>query len=235
MPRAMCYRCFRPEALCLCGSIRPMATATRFLILMHPKELKRVKLGTGRLTHLCLANSEIRVGIGFDADRALQAALADPGRAPALLFPGPGAADLSAGAPPLADLGGRALLVVILDGTWSLARKMLRASPSLQRLPRIAIRPSAPSRYAIKRQPHPGCLSTLEAIHEALLALERAGLDRYPEPDQLLGLFARMQALQLAFAANPEIGRRRPGAGPAHPPSPTRRGDPRRIGNLFAR
>jgi len=29
---------------------------------------------------------------------------------------------------------------------------------------------SGPSRYVIKQQPHPACLSTLEATHETLLA-----------------------------------------------------------------
>mgnify|MGYP003347968264 CR=1 FL=1 len=50
MSREMCYRCFWPRPLCWCGSIRPMATRTRFLVLMHPKEFKHEKAATGRLT-----------------------------------------------------------------------------------------------------------------------------------------------------------------------------------------
>jgi DTW domain-containing protein YfiP len=83
---------------------------------------------------------------------------------------------------------------------------MLRLSPSLQRLPRIMFTPSAPSRYLIKQQPHAGCLSTLEATHELLLALERAGLDDYPLPEQLLGIFQRMQDFQMRCAADPARG-----------------------------
>jgi len=204
MTREMCYRCFWPRQLCWCGSIEPIETAARFELLMHPKEFKRVKAGTGRLTHLCLANSEIRVGIGFDGDAVLQAQIRDPANAPVLLYPGPGARNLSAGEPPVDDLAGRRLLILILDGTWSFARKMLRLSPSLQRLPRVMLTPSAPSRYVIKQQPEEGCLSTLEATHEVLVALERAGLDRYPRPEQLLDLFARMQEIQIRCAADPE-------------------------------
>jgi hypothetical protein len=90
---------------------------------------------------------------------------------------------------------------------------------------------AAPSRYVIKKQPEPGCLSTLEATHELLLALERSGLDRYPRPDQLLGLFARMQEVQLGFAAEAaRLGRRRhalrPKSGRPGPPVP--RGPKRR-------
>lgn len=217
MTREMCYRCFWPKALCWCGSIRPMETATRFEFLMHPKEFKRVKAGTGRLTHLCLSNSEIRVGVGFDEDAAVQALIRDPLYAAVLLYPGPGARNLSQGDPPVDDLGGRQLLVLLLDATWPLARKMLRLSPSLQRLPRAMLTPSTPSRFVIKQQPHRECLSTLEATHELLVALERAGLDRYPDPDQLLDLFARMQDIQIRCAADPERKgyRRRPYSDPA--------------------
>src|SRR6185436_7861392 len=102
-----------------------------------------------------------------------------------------------------ARLAKRRLVVFLLDATWALGRKMLRLSPCLQRLPRIMFTPTAPSRYVIKQQPHAGCLSTLEATHELLLTLERAGLDRYPLPGQLLALFERMQNFQLQCAADP--------------------------------
>jgi hypothetical protein len=77
--------------------------------------------------------------------------------------------------------------------------------------------PSAPSRFVIKQQPHPSCLSTLEATHELLVALEQAGLDRYPLPDQLLGLFQRMQDFQMRCAADPSRPgyRRHPYSDPA--------------------
>jgi DTW domain-containing protein YfiP len=97
----------------------------------------------------------------------------------------------------------RQLVVFLLDATWSGARKMLRLSPSLQRLPRIMFTPSAPSRYIIKQQPQEGCLSTLEAVHELLTVLEKAGLDHYPQPEQLLGIFQRMQDFQIKCAADP--------------------------------
>ena len=83
---------------------------------------------------------------------------------------------------------------------------MLRSSPSLQRLPRVMITPSAPSRYVIKQQPHAGCLSTLEATHELLVALERAGLDRYPLPDQLLDLFGACRTTSSCAAATIPTG-----------------------------
>jgi DTW domain-containing protein YfiP len=204
----MCYRCFWPKALCWCPTLRAMPTRTRFVFLMHPKEFKEEKANTGRLTRLCLQNSELHMGIEFDAHEAVQALIAAPENFPVLVYPGREAINLStAGAaemePFRAQLDGRRLVVFLLDATWAGARKMLRLSPSLQRLPRVMFTPSAPSRYVIKQQPQEGCLSTLEATHELLLALEHSGLDDYGDKAQLLDVFARMQDYQLKCAADP--------------------------------
>ncbi len=180
-----------------------MATATRFVFLMHPKEYKQEKAATGRLTHLCLSTSELHVGVEFDGHEEVQSLLHDPRLHPVLLYPGKTALNLSEGNLAPADLGGRQLVVILLDATWTLGRKMLRVSPSLQRLPRIMFTPASRSRYLIKQQPHESCLSTLEATHETLLALERSGLDRYSDPAQLVDLFHRMQDFQMQCAADP--------------------------------
>jgi len=178
-----------------------METRTKFVFLMHPYEHKRVKANTGRLTHLSLRNSELYLGISFDDHDAVQALINDPRNFPVLLYPGHGARDLSKGELPAVDFAGRRLVVFLLDATWRLVRPMFRTSLSLQRLPRIMFSNAAPSRYIIKRQPEPGCLSTLEATHELLLALDRSGLDHYAQPEQLLGLFQRMQDFQIRCTA----------------------------------
>ena len=234
--RQMCYRCFWPQSLCWCGSITPMRTRTKFVILMHPHEFKRIKANTGRLTHLCLADSEIHIGETFDACEPVQALIADPRNYPVLLYPGRDALDLSTttGEPLAAfrqELAARRLVVFLLDATWRLVRPMLRLSLSLQRLPKVMFSNAAPSRYIIKQQPEPGCLSTLEATHELLLALERAGLDQYPLPTQLLEVFQRMQEIQITRTAEnwrlgimrhaPKV--RRVGAAPNPPAMPKRR------------
>ncbi|MBK7189140.1 MAG: DTW domain-containing protein [bacterium] len=203
MTREMCYRCFLPQHLCWCGTAIPMPTRTRFVILMHPKEFKHEKAGTGRLTHLCLANSEIRMGTCFDEHQAVQALIRDPLNLPVLLYPGEAALNVSKGELSPQDLGGRRLVVFLLDATWSCARKMLKLSPTLQALPRLMFSSNTSSRFVIKQQPQAGCLSTLEATHELLLALEKAGLDEYALPEQMLGLFARMQQFHLDCARDP--------------------------------
>ena len=181
-----------------------MPSATKFLFLMHPHEVRKVKAGTGRFTALSFKDAEIVVGVEFDGDPRVRALLSDPAYRPMLLYPGAGARDLSSGGLGPDDLEGKRLLVILLDATWSLAKKMLKLSPSLQALPRLMFTPTAKSRWIIKQQPSELCLSTLEATHELMLALEKAGLDRYERPDQLLAVFKAMQDFQLACAADPE-------------------------------
>lgn len=220
--RTLCYRCFWPKPLCWCPSLVPMATRTRFLFLMSPKEFKVEKAGTGRLTHLCLPNSELHMHMemSFDKHEQVQAVLNDPQNFCVLLYPGKMATNLSVAeqVPAFTEqIAGRRLVVILIDATWGGARKIHRLSPSLQRLPRIMFTPSTPSRYVIKQQPKAGCLSTLEAVHELLLVLEKAGLDAYPLPEQLLGIFQRMQDFQIKCAADPNRPgyRRNPYSDPA--------------------
>ncbi len=179
-----------------------MATRTHFVFLMHPKEFKREKAGTGRLTHLCLSSSEIVMGAEFSRDARVQALIEDSANFPLLVYPGAEARNLSRGELSANEIGPRRLVVFLLDATWSGARKMLRLSPNLQALPRVMFTPQQGSRYIIKQQPQAGCLSTLEATHELLSALESSGLDSYVEPKQLLDLFARMQDHQIRCAAD---------------------------------
>lgn len=206
MGRVTCYRCFWPKKLCWCDSITPMPTRTKFVLLMHPKEFKREKANTGRLAHLCLPNSEIQMGMNFDDHATVQQRIADPNYHSVLLYPGLSAVNLSTEQSLPPSFQAKPLQVFILDATWSGARKILRISPSLQHLPRVMFTPTAPSRYRIKQQPQPGCLSTLESVHELLQVLQKAKLDHYPLPDQLLGLFDRMQQFQMDCAADPTLG-----------------------------
>lgn len=232
----MCYRCFWPSAHCWCGSIVPVPTKTRFVFLMHPKEFKREKAGTGRLAHLSLPHSEIQMGLEFDIHPAVQALIADPGNRVVLLYPGRTAVNLSEGKETIARLetDGRHLVILILDATWACARKMLKLSPGLQRLPRVMFTPAGPSRFVIKQQPWAGCLSTIESVHEVLVALDRAGEENCPAAGELLTLFDRMQRHQIECARDPERGGYRRGSyGAPGERQPFRGASARRRANLF--
>ncbi|MCY1453771.1 DTW domain protein [compost metagenome] len=64
------------------------------------------------------------------------------------------------------------LLLVVPDGTWRKARKMLHLNPLLAALPRVTLAQGGVSRYRLRKAPGPGALSTVEAIVQALETLE---------------------------------------------------------------
>ncbi len=56
-----------------------------------------------------------------------------------------------------------ATTVIVIDGTWSEAKKIYRENTWIADLPHIALSPLLRSRYRIRKQPCPECLSTIEA------------------------------------------------------------------------
>ena len=63
-------------------------------------------------------------------------------------------------------------LFVLLDGTWSEARKIFRKSPYLNRLPVLSLQPALPSSYRLRRSSHAHHFCTAEV---AALCLALAG------------------------------------------------------------
>ncbi len=186
--RRTCYVCFKPHDLCLCGRIRRVENRTRITILQHPRERFHA-IGTARIVRLGLSRSEVLIPRGV-APRSLRISLEPPPNS-ALLFPGTGARDLADLDPDERPAG-----LIVLDGTWSQARGLYRENPALSRLPRVGLRPLAPTRYRIRRAPRRDYVSTLEAIVQALGILE-------PETEGLDGLLAAFDTMideQLVFA-----------------------------------
>jgi DTW domain-containing protein YfiP len=176
-PREMCLRCFRAQKSCLCKSIKPISTNAHFVILMHPKEARKGGSGTGRLAELCLENARIEVGIDFTQNPVVNTLLHDPDIYPLLLYPGVHAINISEKGFPQFLREEKKPLFFIMDGTWSLAKKILTQSKNLHSLPRISLTPEIPSRLIIKRQPTACCLSTIEALYTLLKILENTGLE----------------------------------------------------------
>jgi DTW domain-containing protein YfiP len=165
MPRPRCERCQRPLDHCLCPLIPSLASRTRIVLLQHPSETAHA-LNTARLAALGLNNAELRVGEVFEG---LDELLATPGYRAALLFPGDQAQVLTA----YTEVDDQPLLLIVPDGTWRKARKLLYLNPMLAALPRVTLGAVAPSRYRLRKAPEAGALSTLEAVVEALNVLEQ--------------------------------------------------------------
>jgi DTW domain-containing protein len=203
-----CYRCFWLEENCRCPLIKPFATDTRFVILMHPMEAKKEKLGTGRITHATLLNSEIIMGINFTQDKQVNALIADPQNYCMVLYPGEKSVNISTDdISPLIETKklGQRLVVFLIDGTWPCAKKMMTQSLNIRNLPRISFTATHESIFQIKEQPAEYCLSTLESIHFFLDEAHRRGLEHLPEKpqDNLITVFKSMIDFMLMCALDP--------------------------------
>lgn len=162
----MCPDCGKAASRCYCRLVRPLQAGPKVVMLVHPREDRsRGAVNTARMVHRCLPDSEVLVGRDFRHHPRVRELLGDPGYAPVLLYPD--------GEPFRGDaLGSRRPLLFVPDGTWLGTRQILLLSDDLARLPRLSLDVSGPSLYAFRRQPRPGCLCTLEAVHAALQALQ---------------------------------------------------------------
>lgn len=139
------------------------------------------------MAHLALPNSELHVGVSFDEHPRVQQLSEDPNAA--VLFPGPDSRELTTLEKPPSTL-------VVIDGTWVQARKVLERNEKLLALPRVCFTPERPGNYRIRAEPAAHCVSTIEAVVEALGHLEKAPERFRP----MLKAFEHMVDRQVEFA-----------------------------------
>ncbi len=195
-PRAMCLRCLRPASACYCAALPTLETRSRVVILQHPRE-RTTAIGTARMASLCLPQARLHVGVDWTHHGPLAEALASATHPPILLYPGPDAKDI------LAEPPAGPVTLVVVDGTWSQAKVVVRDNPVLAALPRYAFRAPAPSEYRIRREPSDAYVSTIEALMHVLGALEG-------DPAKFRALLAPFRAMvdtQLASQARCARGR----------------------------
>lgn len=153
-----CDRCLFQRRSCLCAQIPSVTTATQIVIVRHHSEHDRAS-NTGRLAHRALPNSVVvehgAPGIPTVLPPLDGAWVLYPGGAPRITAPVPLPRQL-----------------IVLDATWSQARKMFQKLAVLRGLPLLAL-PVAPMPAArLRASPGPGQVSTIEAIARALRLLE---------------------------------------------------------------
>jgi len=210
--RELCLTCLQPTFGCYCAHVSPFDPKIQFVILIHPIEARR-RIATGRMSHLCLENSELIQGQDFTNDARVNALLSDPLASCRVLYPGLNSQDISLPRPAGGSFFQTGLrpVVFVIDGTWATARKTMYQSANLKKLPRLSFSADRLSQFRVRKQPQPGCFSTIEAIH---FALEHLGPEvGFPatsrEHDKLLYVFDKMVSRQLEFVRqaqlNPEL------------------------------
>jgi len=99
--------------------------------------------------------------------------------------------------------------IFILDGTWPCARKMLKLSTNLHNLQRVSFDNEIKSKFIIKQQPEPLCLSTIESVYTVINLLKEGGLENCDTKDFLIP-FEKMIASQVYYILNPNPNGYRP-------------------------
>ena len=158
--REVCYNCYKPKSSCICEFItNPIKTNTKFIILMHPKEFKKTKNGTGHITNNSLENCELYVGIDFTNHKRVNELLNDTDYEPYVLYPHTNSIKLNT--QKLSNE--KKPLIFIIDSTWPCSKKILRLSKNLEDLKKVSFDHDKSSQFKIKTQPNEYCLSTIES------------------------------------------------------------------------
>jgi DTW domain-containing protein YfiP len=154
-------------ALCLCAELHPIENRTRVGIIMHHGEA-RTSSNTGRLAHALLRNSEVRLrgvpGNPFSAEGWV-----GPQGTSLVLFPTETAQVLT---PEWVSTLKNPVTLIVPDGNWSQARKVLLREMALKDAIPVKLPPGPPSQYRLRKAPRIEAVCTIEAIARALRILE---------------------------------------------------------------
>lgn len=165
-----CERCRVPFSHCLCPWLPTIESDCGVCLLMHDIEpLKPSNTGwlIADVVRDTFAFTWQRTGV----DPRLLALLADPQWQPLVIFPGEYAESRRV-VEQVERENAKRPLFILLDATWTEARKMFRKSPYLDGLPVLSLRPEALSRYRLRRSTRSDHLCTAEV---AALCLDLAG------------------------------------------------------------
>ncbi|KOC87545.1 tRNA-uridine aminocarboxypropyltransferase [Winslowiella iniecta] len=161
-----CQRCLLPQKNCLCATLAPQPARSRFCLVMFDTEPMKPS-NTGRLIADILPDTQAFGWSRTEPDPALLAAVQNPHVQPMVVFPESYA---DAGRPVLntPPLSGKPPLFIMLDGTWTEARKMFRKSPWLDALPVMSLTLTTPSNYTLREAHGAGQHCTAEVAAELL-------------------------------------------------------------------
>jgi DTW domain-containing protein YfiP len=162
-----CPGCEIRKALCFCDAIPHLSLQTRVVILMHVSE-EVLTTNTAKLASKALTNCEIRIR-GRKGNPLETAGLVPSGGQAVMLYPSPHAAEFSV---EFASRLARPVTVIVPDGSWAQARRMVRREPALAGIPHVKLPPGPPSEYRLRVQRSAMDLCTLEAIARAIGILE---------------------------------------------------------------
>ncbi|WP_109511168.1 tRNA-uridine aminocarboxypropyltransferase [Pseudomonas ovata] len=165
-----CPGCRVIFSYCLCAWRSHATAVSAMCLLMHDTEPLK-PTNTGWLIADVIEDTHAFGWSRLDVDQRLLALLDDPQWQPYLVFPGEFVAQERV-VNQVAKGSGKRPLFILLDATWTEARKMFRKSPYLERFPVLSLAPEQISRYRLRRSRRDDHFCTAEV---AALCLELAG------------------------------------------------------------
>lgn len=154
-----CPRCYLPDP-CLCPDLPHLRPRTELVIIRHMLERQK-STNSARWARAAIPGSELHEW-GMEGERLEVENLVVPGTV--VLFPASGPT------PPPREAPRR---LIVVDGSWSQARRILQRSPALRSLPRLSL-PPPPPRVRLRSEKLAEGMSTLEAIAGAYTHLGEA-------------------------------------------------------------
>jgi len=152
---------------CICAQIPRIEVATKLLLVIHTKEMKRTT-NTGTLALKALSNSEIVIRGKTKEPVDLTPSLKGPYTS-LLFYPGADSVPLTKEfvaslVPPIQ--------LIVPDGNWRQASKVSSRHPELGSIPRVTIAEVNSATLHLRRESSPEGMATLQAIAEAFGVLE---------------------------------------------------------------
>lgn len=155
---------------CLCAWKPRVPAESGVCLLMHDTEPLK-PTNTGWLIADLIEDTSAFGWLRTSVDERLLALLEDPQWQPYIVFPGEFVAQERVVSEVLREPGKRPLFI-LLDATWTEARKMFRKSPYLDRFPVLSLQAEQMSRYRLRRSKRDDHFCTAEV---AAMCLDLAG------------------------------------------------------------
>lgn len=199
--REYCYDCNRVKKSCVCKYICKIATKTKFVLLIHPKEYRKTKNNTGKITINSLPNSKMIVGIDFSKNDEINSLISN--NKCFVLYPDENSINLNT----QSIKSDKDIVIFIIDSTWACSKKMLRFSKNLDNLPKISFTHNLESNYKFKKQPNKYCLSTIESTLSILKLLNEQNIENIEKKSfsNFLKPFNKMVEYQIKQSEAKEI------------------------------
>ncbi|MBK4997175.1 DTW domain-containing protein [Pseudomonas sp. S37] len=165
-----CADCRVIATHCLCAWKPRVQADSGVCLLMHDTEPLK-PTNTGWLIADLIEDTFAFGWLRTSVDERLLALLDDPHWQPYIVFPGEFVAQERVVSEVVREPGKRPLFI-LLDATWTEARKMFRKSPYLDRFPVLSLQAEQMSRYRLRRSKRDDHFCTAEV---AAMCLELAG------------------------------------------------------------